>query len=408
MKKQIRILAMLVMVAALAIPYGCKEDDPTPLELSTITAGSTDLNGATSPTGVATDATIEINFSTNVDASTATASNIKLTRDYDDADIPLTITADGSKVTVKPVDKMNAGALFILSVTEGLKSDKGLALTSLTRNFTTAGFFAPSGQAAYWPMEDNGNDVIGTFNATASNMTFAAGRNAASGKAASFNGTTSIMEAPNADSFLDSKDFTISFWVKADGTKNGQFVLGLAAWKGFQFEIAGDWAWVKLASQYDLGNGTKDSEDNFWAGNGETKDNGGWKGWTFNKDVSAAGGVGAIFKDKWTHVICTYQASTKLATMYVNGEKVKQHDFNLFTGETKATVVGVTYAGNPAPGNKLAFGFIQGAENRAITDTWANPADPANNHFKGLLDDVRVFKKALTANEVTLIYNSEK
>ena len=411
MKKQMRILAMLAVIAALVMPFGCKDDNPTPITVSSLTVGGADLNGATSPTGVATNAPIVITFNTNVDETTANATNITLTRDYDKAVAATTITTAGNVVTVTPTGNLSTGNLYVLAVSADVKSDKGLALTSLTRNFTTAGFFELPGQAAYWAFEGNGNDATGAFNASSSTgVTYVSGRNTTAGQAASFNGATSIMEVPGADAFLNNKDFTLSFWVKADGSNTkGNFVLGLGAWKGFQFEIAGDWSWVKLASQYDEGSGKSDSEDNWWPGNGQTKDNGGWQGWTFNKDVSGAGGVGAIFKDKWTHVVCTYASATKVATMYVNGEKVKSHDFNLWpAGDLKAGIVGVKYAGNPAPANNLAFGFIQAAGNRVITDTWADPSDPANNHFKGLLDDVRIFKKTITADEVSKIYNSEK
>ena len=96
--------------------------------------------------------------------------------------------------------------------------------------------------------------------------------------------------------------------------------------------------------------------------------------------------------------------------MYLNGEKVKQHDFNLWpSGDAKRGATGVKFAGNlTGGGNKLALGFIQGSLNRIISDTWADPADPLNNHFKGVMDDVRLFKVALSASEVTTLYTAEK
>lgn len=414
MKKQTRILAMLAVAAALAVPFGCKDDDPTPLELSTITVGGADLNGAASPTGVATDATIEINFSTNVDASTANSTNIKLMRDFDDADVPLTITPDGSKVTIKSVNKLSAGNLYVLTIGEGLKSDKGQTLAAESRNFTTAGFFAPPAMAAHWQFEGNGNDVLGAFNASGAGtaVTYVAGRNAASGQAASFNGTTSIMEVPNADQFLNGKDFSLSLWVKIDGTNtHGNFVLGVAGFLGFQVEIPADGSSIKMAAQYDNGDGTSAGEDTWWNGENVTKDNGGWQGWTFARAVGGGPGMTGIFKDKWAHVVFTYNATSRLSTMYVNGEKSKEFDFNLYPATDKRkTAVGVKFNGKAAPGNNLAFGFLQSssATNRSLSDSWASYDDVNNNHFKGQLDDVRIFKRPLSAAEITLIYNSEK
>ena len=110
------------------------------------------------------------------------------------------------------------------------------------------------------------------------------------------------------------------------------------------------------------------------------------------------------------HVVCIYEASTKLATMYINGEKVKQHDFNLWpVGDARRTVTGVKFAGNLTGGrNKLALGFIQASQNRIIPDGWADPTDPFNNHFTGQMDDVRIFKVALNGPEVTTLYTAEK
>jgi hypothetical protein len=87
---------------------------------------------------------------------------------------------------------------------------------------------------------------------------------------------------------------------------------------------------------------------------------------------------------------------------------MKSFDFNLWPDDSdKRGVTGLKYAGN-AQGNKWALGFIQARNNRTITDDWADYANPDNNHFKGQLDDIRIWHKALTENEITLMYNSEK
>lgn len=410
------LLAIGLLATVSAVMVGCDDDDaPADLTLTSLTAGSIDLNGATSPSNVPTDASITATFSTEIDPSSVTASTVKLIRDYDDAELDLDLTATGNTITISPVDNLGSGTLYILRFDGGLKSAGGKQISAaIERNFTTAGAFSPAGVIAHFTFENNANDVVGSYDPTAGDivdLTFADSRNAAAGKAASFNGTSTIVEIPNADQFLENDDFAISFWVKADASEPGHFVLGLAGWYGFQFEIAGDYAWVKMASQYAQGDGSTASEDAFWNGDGKTKDNGGWQGWTFNKDVTASGGVGeTYFKDKWAHVVVTYNATTQVNTMYVNGEKVKEHDFEFWPdGDKKKTITGVAYAGNDAPGNKLALGFIQARENRLITDEWADYAsDAADKHFKGLLDDVRIFDTALSATEVQLMYNSEK
>ncbi|MBE0675422.1 MAG: hypothetical protein IH591_12245, partial [Bacteroidales bacterium] len=113
-------------------------------------------------------------------------------------------------------------------------------------------------------------------------------------------------------------------------------------------------------------------------------------------------------KDNWINVVYTYNGATKVGTLYFNGQRMKAFDFNLWpVGDAKRGVTGMKYAGLAA-GNKLALGFIQGRNNRTITDEWADYSLPANNHFKGQLDDIRFWHKALSENEILLMYNSEK
>jgi len=70
---------------------------------------------------------------------------------------------------------------------------------------------------AYWSFDGNANDQTGNYNAPTAGIigiTYVTGRNAASGQAASFNGTTSLIEIPNGDVLENSADFSLSFWMK--------------------------------------------------------------------------------------------------------------------------------------------------------------------------------------------------
>jgi hypothetical protein len=412
MKKLKWILSGLVAIASIVtVMQSCSSDDegPTSITITTLTAGAVDLNGATSATNVPVDAPIVATFSTTVDAATAVAANIILTQDYDDKVMDVTITTTGTVVTITPNADLAGGTLYTLDFGAGLKSSNGIALTPVQRNFATAGTFTPSNVIAHFTFEDSPADVVGAFDPTTAgtDVTYVASRSAAAGKAASFNGTTTIIEVPNGDQLMSHGDFTLSFWVKVDASKESHFVLGLAGAYGFQFEILGG-AWtaddkgVKLATRYQLAS-TTDAEDTWWNGTPNT-----WQGSLFAK--VSTGAIRTTFKDVWANVVCTYDKASKVGSMYVNGEKVRAWDFDQWPdGDAKRAATGVKFAGNTSGGgNNLALGFIQASGNRKITDTWADPSDPANNHFKGLLDDVRIFSRAITATEVTLIYNSEK
>jgi hypothetical protein len=406
-------IAMLATVSGVLVSCDDDDDPPAELELTGLTAGGIDLNGATSPTNVPADAAFSATFSTELDPTSVTTSNITLTRDYDDAVLDIAVSATGNTVTVTPAAALGSGTLYLLNFGTGLTStaDKTLA-SAVSRSFTTEGTFSPAGVLAHWTFEDNADDVVGDFDPEAAavvDVTYVDSRNAAAGKAALFNGTTTIIEIPNGDQFMESGDFTVSFWMKADATKEGHFVFGLAAWYGFQFEILGG-SWdatdkgVKLATRYQL-ESTTDAEDTWWNGNPN-----GWQGSVVAKDVSASGGIATYFKDKWAHVVCSYNKAEKVGTMYVNGEKVREWDFDLWPDDSaKKGATGVTFAGNTTDGgNNFAIGFIQASGNRIVTDTWADPADIANSHFKGELDDLRIFSVPVTETEVSLMYNSEK
>jgi hypothetical protein len=417
MKRKLVLFSTLALtVVYLLTVNGCKKEEVKFL-LSTLMAGNVDLNAATAPTDVSPTTTITATFSSDVDASTADASTITLTRDYDGMAMTLNVATSGNTVTITPDGDLGTGALYELKFLAGIKGTNGKDLTPFSRAFTTMGTFAPAGAMAYWNFDGNTDDQVGSFSSDAAiDITYSDSYSANAGKAATFNGTTSLIEIPNGDQLMNTSDFSLCFWVKQDTTGKGdQFVLGLAGWYGFQFEMnngintdAKVYGWCKLAAQYNESDTASASEDLYFPGDGQTGSNGGWQGWTFCKDLRDAGGLLALSANKWMQVVCVYNSATKVGTMYINGERMKAQDFNLWPDtDPKRGVVGLKYAGNP-DGNHLAFGFIQGRDNPTIPDDWAQYSNPDNNHFKGMLDDVRIYHRVLNENEIQLMYNSAK
>ncbi len=415
MKKQIVFFGSLLIAAMLLIGVtGCKKKtETTTFAMSTLVAqllgGNIDLNGATSPTNVPSDPTIVATFTVGVNAASVTNA-ITLVRDYDKKNIDLTVTVSGSTITIVPNEGLGNGALYSLSFSSAITSTDGQGLAAVKRTFTTIGTFVPDGMIAYYSFENTAVDVLNHYNPMIGgvrDLTYASSYSTTAGMAAKFNGTTSLIEIPKGDSLMRADDFTITFWVYADSTsRKGQFVMGLAGWYGFQFEIFGAYDGCKLAAQYITGTATSASQDLFFNGDGKTKDNGGWKGYTFCKDLTTSGGVRFLLGSKWAQVVCRFTGSTKIATMYINGEKMKEQDYNLYDAPmTQAT--GLIYNG-AAGNNTFVFGFIQDKTNPTIADDWAQYENTANNHFKGMLDNVRVFHKALTEKEIQMMYDSEK
>lgn len=408
--KQFLFSFLLVTLLIFVVFNSCKkEEEPEPLTLVSLVAGTIDLNGATSATDVPVDPTITATFSVDIDQTTATETNITLIQDYDDLSIAVNITVDGKVITITPTSDLGTGTLYKLTFSTGLKSTDAVALTELTRNFTTTGAFAPSGAIAHFTFEDTADDQIGSFDpltADIIDITYTDSRNTDAGKAATFNGTTSIIEVPNGEELLNTSDFSIAFWVKTNSTDktSGHFVMGCAGWYGFQYEIYGSYDGAKFAFRYELADNSTASEDMWFPALADL----GWQGWTYAKSLTVAE-MTALLKDNWLNVVYTYEGATKVATLYYNGEKMKSFDFNLWPDtDAKNGVIGLKYDGVDS-GDNLAFGFIQSRNNRTVTDNWADYSHPdATNHFKGQLDDVRIWHKVISAGEVMLMYNSEK
>lgn len=282
--------------------------------------------------------------------------------------------------------------------------------------------YTPEGVVAYWNFENNANDRIGPHDPPPSGIvgiTYTASRNAAAGKAATFDGDVSIIEIPDGDLLMNTNNFTLSFWVKtnsaghtdASGNPAGQYVMGLAAFFGFHFEIAASYSCCNFVGRYDVGGTATTPEDLLFSGDGKSSDNGGWQGWPFCRDLTGSGGVAALLRDRWANVVVTFEASSRQGIMFINGEKMKVIDFNLWPeGDSKRKITGMRYAGiAPESVNQLAFGFNQSrAGTLWDTETWGGYDFPTSNHFKGQLDDVRIFHRTLTGEEVSLMYNSEK
>ncbi len=420
MKKSQVLLSVFSFILLIAVGLTSCKKDPVLLTLDAMVTGAIDLNGAVSPDNVPVNPSIVATFSTDLDETTVTSSSITMVQEYDNSPIELTISTSGKTATIQPVENLGNGILYKLTFSSTIKSLEEESLGSVTRTFTTLGTFMPKGAIAYFPFEDSPEDVIGDFDPSASGVvaiSYTAGRNETAGKAAAFDGDASIIEVPNGDVLMNTANFSLTFWVKtnssghvnASGDPTGYFVMGLSAFYGFQFEITADHSSCKLAASYDLGDGTATGEDLWFNGEGQTRDNGGWQGWDFCKDLRNSGGVPGLLQDKWAHVVCVYNAEDKSGSLYINGEKMKSQNFNLWPdGDAKTGVVGLKYNGQePETYPELAFGFIQSrAGSLWDGEAWGGYDFPTSNHFKGQLDDIAIYHKVLTETEIQLMYNS--
>ena len=412
------ILALLALSVVL-LP-SCSDDEPANLILDSLTASEIDLNGAVSPTGIPNTPTITATFSTKLNVATVNSGTVKLIQDYNNTEVEITITVTENVVTVTPVNALGSGTLHELQLLAGIQSDKDQPLGVLNRTFTTSGTFSPAGIIAHWTFEGNANDIVGNYNPSASaivDITYTPSRNAAGGNAATFNGTTSIIEIPNADQLINTTDLTLSFWVKTkseghvdvNGNPKGHFVMGLGAFYGFQYEVFGGYDGSKFAFRYQL-DGETAAEDMWLPSLATDATNGGWQGRDFARSVEPDAMM-TLLKDQWLHVTYTFDSQDRKGTLYYNGQKMKSFDFDLWPeGDVKRTASGLTWSGvAPEVVNELALGFVH---SRAGTmwdnEPWGGYDFPGANHFGGQLDDIKFYHKVLSENEIVLMYDSEK
>jgi len=408
-------LSTLLFAGALITSSCKKDDDPSQVTVSSVKSEAKELAGATAADKVSVTANIVVTFSKAINA--ATAADFTLTPAGGTA-ATLTVTNSGTAVTLDPTGDLLTGTSYTLAVKTSVKATDGGTFAGQNITFKTDGLAnvtppRAANQIAYWNFNNNVNSSVGSWTTTNVSSTYAADRGGYANSSVAFNGSTDIIEVDNGAA-LFAPSSTWSFWVWADTTSgHGLFCMGINGFKGSHVEIDGKCNWFKNAASFSTSLNTDlVAEDLWFNGEGATKDNGGWQGWNFNTDLRPTGGVKNVMAMKWAHVVYSYDAATKLRTVYINGVKMMQADFNLWpAGDAKLSVSGQKAGDGPAPefSTKFAFGF---AKDRSAglwaSEPWGDFTNPGANHFKGRLDDVRFFNVALTGTEILTLYNAEK
>ena len=212
---------------------------------------------------------------------------------------------------------------------------------------------------ACYPFEGNANDISGNnYNGTILGATLTTGHKGHANSAYYFNKSTSTkIELPNLSTFDVAGEISVSVWAKTDNvTGFGTTIIGTipdASNDRFQLNI--NWSGNPVNTNiFDYGNISS------------------------GRLVSSASTP--VF-DTWEHYVFVKSTTGNFMKIYKNGVQ-------------NATKTGGASITNKA--KKLVLG-----------------GSPANSEhgdqlFKGSLDDLKIFNKALTATEVLNIYNTEK
>jgi hypothetical protein len=209
---------------------------------------------------------------------------------------------------------------------------------------------APEGLAAWWPLDGNALDRIGTNDGTLVNgPVFTAGL---VDQALSFDGADDAVRIPASPS-LDvglSDGLTIETWIHPADVSVQRPVV---EWVNSDATLSGVHLWISVIGAGSVFGNVMDT-----AGNGH--------------HISSAPGL--VVPDAWQHIALTYDKLTGVATLYLNGAIVQQQNLGIFT---------------PLTSLDLLLGH--------------RPSLPS---FSGLIDEVSIANRVLSSEEIQAVYDA--
>jgi len=209
---------------------------------------------------------------------------------------------------------------------------------------------------AYYPFNGNTNDASGNSNDGVINggVTLTTDRFGFAESAYSFNGIDGYIEISDSDSLDLTSNFTLSAWIKMEGVNTNNINMIINKDNAPEDTTKGSYA-------YELG--VNVNLDFCFAIGGDLST--GWK----------CGG-GPISQSTWLHVLLTYDGTSIVS--YIDGE-------------SKQTYSGTgSYIINNQPLRIGTRGFHNG-----------------HSFWDGKIDDIRIYKRVLSENEIQHLYNRE-
>jgi len=254
-----------------------------------------------------------------------------------------------------------SGAINPLSVV--MNKDKVIAANFVpTQSGCTP---TPSGLVSWWPGDGNANDIVGINNgALIGNVTFQPGM---VGMAFGFDGTGPFVQVPDSPSLNPAGDFSIAAWIKTSGTPNnsgvvskGNVLSGGSGNNGYALEFSGNVNPGPGRLEFVLGDG---------AGNYTV---------ARNSDVVTDG--------LWHYAVAVVSFVPSDPSHTVQ--------------DVKMYVDGV-----------WSWGFLSDFTSYSPTTRplWIGNSDsgtPTGRLFKGLIDEVSFYNRALSPSEIQTLYNS--
>lgn len=249
-----------------------------------------------------------------------------------------------------------------------------IALTAQTLMAQVPSYVPTNGLVGYWPFNGNANDESGIGNnGTADGATLTSDRFGNVNKAYNFDGLNDVINLPlNSGQIANSSQFTIQYWILPDGTiSTSQTVF--ANW---------------------------DSEPNVPFGtpvgfiSGFNGDNSGYNIYTGYVNNFGVGSNSNINFSNWNHVIIVFDGSQTLVQdrqkVFLNGILQSNNFFCQNCSNNIPQTIGNIY------------------NHTTIGGRYVGPQNILSEKFKGNIDDIGIWNRALTQEEITNLYNANQ
>jgi len=363
----VRICASSLAGVASEITSSISRDDVVPT-VTTVTPINTSLN-------VPVNTTISITLSKTIQLATVTTNSIDTTCSgsiqissssifTSCVQMRANILSSNLDRTfqVKSANILVANTIYYIRVTSAMKDLINNPVTVNNTSFTTESF-STTELYAFYPFNGNTNDSSGNArHATADGAALTIDRFGVTDQAYTFNGISNNILTPSSFSLGGgSSSFSLSMWIKPTALSN-QIILGMSnSLSVDSFSVC--WAYsLNMSATGALNFKVYNSSD------------GGviFTGLTGSSNITA---------NLWQHITVVY-SSTGSATIFING-----------TAGTSVARSGSTWRTT-----SLALRIGRGCIDAQAGGVW---------HFSGAIDEVRIYKKALTVAEVQALANDK-
>lgn len=234
-----------------------------------------------------------------------------------------------------------------------------ISLATATMAQNVPNYVPTNGLVGWWPFNGNANDESGNGNnGTVNGATLVADRNGNPNSAYSFNGTTNFIEVAHSANQNFPNGQSVSFWT---------YRTGMLSASGDQNHI--------LSKGPQLWNG-----QNIWAGDANNYIRYHYIEGNYNTHNSCITAQNSFSLNNWLHYVVTNDLST--INVYLNGNLVQTCPISNPSTSLAGTAQGPMNFGK-------GRGHFQGEQG-----------------FQGRIDDIGIWNRALTPQEITDLYNS--